>query len=152
MLVFGQRRADGVFCSGRGERENRPAEMPAERKDMCYCVLEMFFMCLVRWEKIKGEGLVVCQRLGCYRLLELGAVGVSVRDRSKCLHLFCFSLFLFLNISVSVRIGLSVCCEPLDLILFHCYGLCIKIMQGKTGTNKSRFQQSKTVIFWFFFC
>lgn len=125
--------------------------MPAESKEIYYCVLEMFFMCLASWEKMKGEGLLGCQRLGCYRLLELGAVGVSVSGRSKCLHLFSFSLFLFLNISISFSRGLSAYCEPLDLILFHCYGLCIKTMQGKTDANKSHFQRSKTVIFWFSF-
>lgn len=92
----------------------------------------MFFMCLVRWEKMKGEELVVCQRLGCYRLLELGAVGVSVSDKSKCLHVFCFSLFLFLSVSIYVSIGLSVCCEPLDLILFHYYWL---VHQNHAGEN-----------------
>lgn len=69
---------------------------------------------------MKGEELVVCQELGCCRLLELGVVGVSVSYKSKCLHLFCFSLFLFLNVSIYVSIGLSVCCEPLSLILVHC--------------------------------
>lgn len=69
---------------------------------------------------MKGEELVVCQRLGCYRVLELGAVGVSERDKSTCLHVFCFSLFLFVSIFISVSMGLSVCCEPLDLILLHC--------------------------------
>lgn len=76
-------------------------------------------MCLGRWEKIKRGGLVVCQQLDRYRLSELGAVAVSVGDRNKCLHLFCFSLFVFLNASISVSTGLSVCSEPLDLILFH---------------------------------
>lgn len=104
-------------------------------------------MCLGRWEKIKRVGLVVCQQLDHYGLLELGAVAVSVRDRNECLHLFCFSLFLFLNVYISVSLGMSVCSEPLDLILFHHYGLWIKILQGKPGANKSCFQQSKTAIF-----
>lgn len=66
------------------------------------------------------DELLVCQRLGCCRVLELGAVGVSEKDKSKCLHLFCFSLFLLVSIFISVSIGSSVCCEPLDLILLHC--------------------------------
>lgn len=62
VLVSGQRRTARVFCSGRGEKQTRPPKMPGERKKYIYSALEVIFMCLVKWEKMKGEGLVVvCQ-------------------------------------------------------------------------------------------